>query len=121
MFRELKINGYVIPRPDSDLTFENEKITTVYETEAGTTQVSVRRASKLSIKGTWTLTGSWMSVFRTWAEADTVTVSAFFPSKETMSDHVCQLTIESEKHIRYARDQLHTDGLYEIEVTMEEL
>jgi len=121
MFQELKINGITLPRPDEDLEIKNKKITTEYETEAGTTQVSVRRASKLSIAGKWTVTGAWVAQFRAWAEADTVTVSAFFPSKTAMSDHVCQLIIESEKHIRYTREQLGVDGLYEIEVTMEEL
>lgn len=121
MFQELKINGIMLPRPDKDLEFENKKITTEYETEAGTTQVSVRRASKLTVTGNWTVTGAWMAKFREWAEADTVTVSVFFPSKTEMSNHECQLVIESEKHIRFSREQLATDGLYTIEVTMEEL
>ncbi len=121
MFQELKINGTALPRPDGDLEFKNEKMTTEYETEAGTTQVLVRRASRLSVSGTWTVTGKWVQQFRTWEEADTVTVSAYFPSRNVMSDHECQLSIESEKHIRGARAQLDTDGLYEIGVTMEEL
>jgi len=121
MFQELKINGISLPRPDEDLEFESKKITTEYETEAGTTQVSVRRASRLTVAGKWTVTGAWMAQFREWAGADTVTVSAFFPSKAAMSDHICQLVIKSEKHIRYSRDQLSVDGLYTIEVTMEEL
>ena len=121
MFQEIKINGITLPRPDDDLTFKNEKMTTEYETEAGTTQVSVRRVSKITVSGNWTLTGKWMEQFRAWAVEDTVLVSTYFPSKSEMSDHECQFTIGSEKHVRYAREQLHTDGLYQISVTMEEL
>ena len=74
MFQEIKVNGTMLPRPDSDLDFKSEKLKTEYETEAGTTQVSVRRESKLSVSGTWTLTGAWAALFRTWAGMDTVTV-----------------------------------------------
>lgn len=41
MFEEVKVNGMILPGPDDDLTFKNEKKKTEYETEAGTTQVSV--------------------------------------------------------------------------------
>ena len=51
MFQELKINGTTLPRPDGDLEFSRVKVKTEYETEAGTTQVSVRRESKLTISG----------------------------------------------------------------------
>ena len=121
MFQELKINGMTLPKPNDDLQFKSKKLKTEYETEAGTTQVSVRRVSQMSISGKWTLTGRWMEQFRTWADADTVTVSAFFPSKSEMSDHECQFEISSENHIRNARAQLNTDGLYEVSVSMEEL
>lgn len=121
MFQELKINGTVLPRPDEDLEFVSTKLKTEYETEAGTTQVSVRRESKLTISGTWTLTGKWAESFRTWAAMDSVTVSAYFPLKDSMDDHECQFTIESEKHVRNAREQLRTNGLYQVSVKMEEL
>lgn len=121
MFQEIKINGITLPRPDDDLTFKDQKMTTEYETEAGTTQVSVRRASKLTVSGSWTLTGKWIEQFRAWAEADTVVVSVYFPKKDGLSDHECQLSISSEKHVRYSRDQLSVNGLYGVSVTMEEL
>ena len=121
MFQEIKVNGTMLPRPDSDLDFKSEKLKTEYETEAGTTQVSVRRESKLSVSGTWTLTGAWAALFRTWAGMDTVTVMAYYPSTNEMSEHECQFEISSERHIRGARDQLSTDGLYQMSVTMEEL
>lgn len=121
MFQELKINGITLPRPDGDLEFTSEKIKTEYETEAGTTQVSVRRESKLTISGSWTLTGRWVDLFRMWASMDSVTVSAFFPSKESLTDHECQFSIDGEKHVRNAREQLRTNGLYQLSVKMEEL
>ena len=121
MFQELKINHVTVPRPDDDLEFVSEKLKTEYETEAGTTQVSVRRESRLKVSCSWTLTGPWAEQFREWAAEDTVVVSCYFPQKDEMSDHVCQLDIKSEKHVRNAREQLKTDGLYQISVTMEEL
>lgn len=121
MFEELKINGTMLPRPDDVLDLKNEKKKTEYETEAGTTQVSVSRVSKLTLSGNWTVTGAWLKKFRAWSDADTVTVSCFYPEVDHLSDHECQLSVDSEKHIKGARDQLHTDGLYQISVTMEEL
>lgn len=121
MFQELKINNITLPRPDGDLEFASAKVKTEYETEAGTTQVSVRRESKLTITGAWTLTGTWVELFRTWAGMDSVTVSAFFPSKDSMTEHECQFTISSEKHVRNAREQLETNGLYKVSVKLEEL
>ena len=121
MFQELKINGITLPRPDGDLEVTSEKVKTEYETEAGTTQVSVRRESKITISGTWTLTGKWVELFRTWAEMDTVMVFCFYPFKDRMTEHECQFIVSSEKHIRNARAQLTTDGLYQMSVKMEEL
>ena len=121
MFRELIINGTPLPRSDSDLEITSEKLKTEYETEAGTTQVSVRRESKLTITGTWTLTGVWAERFRSWAGMDTVTVSAYFPFRDAMTEHECQFTVTGEKHIRNARAQLAVGGLYQMSVKMEEL
>lgn len=121
MFQELKINGTMLPRPDGDLVFKSEKVKTEYETEAGTTQVSVRRESKLTIMGTWTLSGSWVETFRAWAAMDTVSVEAYFPRKDGVTGHECQFTIESEKHVRNARAQWDIGGLYTLSVKMEEL
>ena len=121
MFQELKINGTTLPRPDGDLEFSSVKVKTEYETEAGTTQVSVRRESKLTISGDWTLTGKWVELFRAWAEMDSVTLFCFYPIKDRLTEHECQFVINSEKHIRNARAQLSTDGLYQMSVTMEEL
>ena len=121
MFNEILINGTALPLPDESPEFDNQKIVTEYETEAGTTQVSVRRSSKLKITGKWTVTGRWIQQFRTWAEADTVEVSCFFPSKTELTVHECQFTISGEKHILRSRQQLSVDGLYEVGVTMEEL
>ena len=121
MFQEIAINGITLPRPDGDLEYVSEKLKTEYETEAGTTQVSVHRESKLTISGSWTLTGYWMDRFRTWAGMDTVTVSAFFPQTDEQTEHECQLSITGEKHVRNAREQLLTDGLYQMTVKMEEL
>ena len=121
MFQELKIDGQAVPKPDADLEIVNSKLTTEYETEAGTTQVSVRRESRLLLKGSWTLTGAWMHRFRMWAAQDTVEVTCFFPHPDQLSAHECQFFIKSEKHIKNARQQLNTNGLYEVSVEMVEL
>lgn len=121
MFNELKVNNIALPRPDGDLEFVSEKLKTEYETEAGTTQVSVRRESRLTIAGTWTLSGEWAELFRAWAGMDTVTVFAYFPQRDSMTAHECQFTIKSEKHVRNARAQLSRGGLYTMAVEMEEL
>ena len=121
MFNELKVNNITLPRPDGDLEFSSEKLKTEYETEAGTTQVSVRRESKLTITGTWTLSGEWAELFRAWAGMDTVPVHAYFPERNSLTAPECQFTIKSEKHVRNARAQLAKGGLYTLSVEMEEL
>ncbi len=121
MFKELKINGMYLPRPDENLQFTSEKIKKEYETEAGTTAVAVVRQSKLTIKGTWTLTGKWMTLFRKFADSDTVTVECYFPSNDEMSSHECQFLIEGESHIKKSKEQLSVQGLYTVSVVMVEL
>lgn len=121
MFNELKINDVVVPRPTSDLSFKSDKVKTEYESEAGTTIVTITRNSKLVISGTWILTGKWMSRFRAWQKSDTVNVECFYPFVDKTSSYECQLIIESEKHIKNSRAFLNVDGLYEISVTLEEL
>lgn len=121
MFREIKINGLYLPRPDENLQFSSEKVKKEYETEAGTTAVSVVRQSKLTIKGNWTLTGKWMNIFRNFADNDTVVVECYFPSNTEMSRHECQFMIEGENHIKKSKEQLSVDGLYQVNVTIVEL
>ena len=79
------------------------------------------RASKISIKGNWTLTGFWAQQFRNWAEQDTVRVTCFFPFPDLESDHECQFMIKNEKHVKYSREQLRVNGLYKLSVEIEEL
>jgi hypothetical protein len=121
MQHEISVNGIPLPKPEGDIEIVSEKLITEFETEAGTTQVSVRRVSRLTISGKWTLTGTWIERFRAWAFMDTVTVSCYYPYKDVMSEHECQFTITSETHIADARNQLTCDGLYRIAVSMTEL
>ena len=121
MFQEIKVNGIYLPRPDEGLSFKSEKIKKEYESEAGTTIVSVVRESKLTITGSWTLTGTWMERFRSWAEEDTVTVMCYFPENAEMTEHECQFSIDSETHIKKSKEQLSVQGLYQVSVTMVEL
>ena len=121
MFQEIKINGVWLPKPDDALEITSTKIKREYESEAGTTLVSVTRESRLSVAGSWTLTDTWMTQFRAWAAEDTVQVSVYFPSNDELSEYTCQFAIEKESHVRSAKEQLKTKGLYQISVTMEEL
>ena len=121
MFDELRVNGIYLPRPDGDLQIVSEKIKKEYETEAGTTTVSVIRQSKLTIKGAWTLTGKWMEIFRSFEENDTVSVQCYFPSNSELGIHECQFMIDSENHIKKSKEQLNVDGLYQVNITMVEL
>lgn len=121
MFNELIINDEVLPRPKEALSFKAEKLKNEYESEAGTTLVTVTRSSKLTITGSFLLTGKWIDKFRSWQKADTVEVTCFYPSVTEQSTYTCQLSIESEKHIKYSRDHLNVNGLYEISVKIEEL
>ena len=66
MFRELKINGTTLPRPDGDLEFSSVKV------------------------------------------------------KKQLMQNVINI-YDSEKHVRNARAQLRTGGLYQLSVKMEEL
>lgn len=121
MFNELIVNNIVLPRPIEDITFQNEKKKTEYETEAGTTQVQVIRTSKMKFTASFRLTGTWMNKFRNFSNMDTVIVSCFYPNEEELTDHECQFTIDSEKHVQYSREQLNVNGLYEVSITVEEL
>ena len=121
MFKELKVNNIYLPSPDENLQFVSEKIKKEFETEGGTTAVSIIRNSKLTIKGTWTLTGKWMDIFRGFYEQDTVMVECYYPSNSDLNQIECQFIIDSEQHIKKSKDQLDVDGLYVVSVILEEL
>ena len=122
MTEVIKINGEWLPGPDGDLDYKSEKIKTEMESEAGTTLVLVTRTTKLSISGNWKLSGKWMSKFREFRDADTVTVSVYYPDPDQLSDYTCQFEITGEKHLTGARKQLaDIGGLYEVGVNIEEL
>lgn len=122
MINVIQINSSWLPTPDEDLTITASKLANEYETEAGTTQMQVVRNAKLSIKGKWTLTGSLVEIFRSYRDADTVTVGVYYPYADQISTYTCVFNITSEKHINKARQQLgEVDGLYQIEVEITEL
>lgn len=122
MIRVIKVNGEWLPEPDGDLDFKGTKVKSENETEAGTTMVIVTRPTKLSIAGTWKLSGAWMDKFRRYREADTVTVGAYYPNSGTLSTYECQFEITKETHLTKARGQLvNRNGLYEVDVEITEL
>lgn len=121
MVNVIKINGEWLPEPDGDLHFKPEKIKAENETEAGTTLILVTRVEKLTITGSWKLSGAWMDKFRTYRQADTVTVECYYPSVNELTQHVCQFEISKESHNTKARRQLLVNGLYDVDVEMKEL
>lgn len=121
MFQEIEVNQTKLPRPDNDLTFQSQKVQQSFESEAGTTLLNITRPSKLTIKGNWTITGKWLKQFRDWQLMNQVTVSCFYPSEVELSHHICEFIIEEERHIRFSRDLLSVNGIYQVSVRMEEL
>jgi hypothetical protein len=118
----IRINGEWLPEPDGDLDYKGTKVKSEKETEAGTTMVIVTRPTKLSISGSWKLSGAWMEQFRKYREADTVTVEVYYPSSKTLTAYECQFEISKETHLTKARDQLsYINGLYEVDVDITEL
>lgn len=118
----IKVNGTWLPEPDGDLSYKGVKVKSENETEAGTTMVIVTRPTKLSISGSWKLSGAWMEQFRSYREADTVTVEVYYPSSRSLSSYECQFEITKETHLTKARDQFPIkNGLYEVDVEITEL
>lgn len=117
----IKVNGEWLPEPNGDLSYKAVKIKSENETEAGTTLVMVTRVSKLTISGKWNLSGAWMDKFRSYRQADTVTVECYYPDTRDLTEHTCQFEITGETHNSKARRQLLVDGLYEVSVEMTEL
>ena len=122
MTNVIKVNGVWLPDPDSDLQYSAEKVKTSKQTEAGTTLIAVTRPSKLSISGSWTVTGAWMERFRAYRDADTVQVSVYYPQTDALSTYVCEFEIEKETHITDARKQIpERGGIYKVNVNITEL
>jgi len=122
MANVLRINNVWLPEPDGNLSYKGTKIKSENETEAGTTMVIVTRTTKLSISGSWKLSGIWMDRFRRFREADTVTVEAFYPNSGSLTAYECQFEITNETHLTKARDQFtDSNGLYEVDVEITEL
>lgn len=121
MTKIIKVDGVWLPKPAKDLEYSAEKVKNSKQTEAGTTMVSVVRNAKLSITGSWILTGSWMEKFRAMRNKDTVTVEVYYPKAGELSAYECEFEIEKEKHITDARNQLDIMGIYEVSVNITEL
>lgn len=122
MVNLIKVNGVWLPEPDGDLNLVASKVKSENETEAGTTQVIVTRVTKLAIEGKWKLSGEWVQRFRSYRDADTVTVEVYYPSASTLSSYTCQFDVTGETHKAKARQQLGgVNGLYEVGVTITEI
>lgn len=120
MVEIIKVNNQWLPEPDGELKVSAEKVKSENQTEAGTTQVIVTRVAKLTIQGTWNLSGTWVQTFRGYRDADTVTVEVYYPSATELSTYTCQFDITDETHDAKARAQV-AGGLYTVSVTMTEL
>ncbi len=122
MINLLRVNGAWLPTPEGDLQFTDAKVKKEKETEAGTTQVIVTRNSKITITGKWTLSGKWAARFRELKNEDTVLVDCYYPDPNDLTTHECQFVIAKETHVNGARLQLPgTGGVYQVEVTIEEI
>ena len=123
MFNEIYVDDVRLPHPDSDINIAPDRVQDENETEAGTTMIIVTRDTKLTITGSWTVTGPWLEKFRAWRAADTVAVKCYYPSTTELTEHTCQLSIGKEKHVKRSREQLGETvaGLYQIDVTITEL
>lgn len=119
MTTELIIDGTSLPSPTGDLDMYMAQIADEYTTEAGG-MVKVRRAEKLRVSGRWLLTGSWVSAFRAFQTADSVTVQCYYPEPGTLSSYTCDFQmIEAYKH-KSRKYNPNTEGLYEVSVTIRE-
>ena len=122
MVNLIKVNDHWLPEPDGDLRVVSTKVKSENESEAGTTQVIVTRVARLTIQGSWKLSGEWMEQFREYRNADTVTVELYYPSASVLSTYTCQFDVTGETHNTKARQQLGgVNGLYEVEVTITEI
>lgn len=122
MYEVIKVNGEWLPRPDEDLDFNAEKVKSESETEAGTTMVQVTRDTKLTISGSWTLSGHKIKKFREYRAADTVKVEVYYPDPFELSEYECQFEIEKETHKTVVREQIpESGGVYEVSVKIKEL
>ena len=122
MINLIRVNDRWLPEPDGDLRVVATKVKSENETEAGTTQVIVTRVARLTIEGSWKLTGEWMERFRSYRNADTVTVELYYPSASMLSAYTCQFDVTGETHNTKSRQQLSgVNGLYEVEVTITEI
>lgn len=122
MYDVIKVNGEWLPRPDGDLNYKAEKVKIESQTEAGTTMVQVTRPTRLTISGSWVLSGGWMRKLRQYREADTVEVEVYYPEPDKLTAYTCQLEIDKEIHITAAREQIpQSGGIYEVGITIKEL
>ena len=122
MVEIIKVNNQWLPEPDGDLSMVATKVKSENQTEAGTTQVIVTRVTKLTIQGSWKLSGEWMERFRAFRDADTVTVEVYYPSTSTLSSYTCQFDVTNEAHNPQSRKQLDgVNGLYQVDVTITEI
>ena len=118
----IKVNGEWLPDPEGDIDYKPEKIKDEMESEAGTIRAIVTRVTRLSLSGTWHLTGKWMRKFREYRDADTVEVEIYYPDPDGLSSYECQFEITGEKHLTRSRKQLaDVGGLYEVNVNIKEL
>ncbi len=118
MKTEIMIDGVALPQPDGDLDIRMEQVEDSHVTEAGGT-VIIRRSEKLYLSATFTLTGRWVSRFRSWQSEDTVTVRCFYPDPGTMSSYTCYLRMK-EQYKHESRQAQGTNGLYTVSVTIRE-
>lgn len=117
-----KINGTVIPYPDS-WRQNPQKLANDFQTEDGRTQRIIIRDSKLTIDASFTVTSFWLKKFLQYRESDAVVVSAYDPVTDAYATYTCFIEDDSFSYdmIPASRYAQNTNGLYKLSFTLQEI
>lgn len=115
----LKINGFKILMAKS-WREDRAVIENVYETEAGTEQISVTRYDKMTVTASYRCRNGWMAKFVSWSKEDSLAVEMYDAVQQgyqartmRMRNFCCELVANSERLDG-------TDGVWDVSFRLEE-
>lgn len=115
----VKINGISIIQASS---WQEDRgvIEHIYQTEAGTDQISVTRYDKMQIKASYRCRDTWYARFLTFSLEDSLLVEMFDPIQKGYMSRTMRMRDFQSKLIENSEHLQGTNGIWDVSFSLEE-
>ena len=115
----LKINGIKIITAES-WREERDVVENIYQTEAGTDQVSVTRRDKMTVSASYRCSSRWLKNFLELSKTDPLSVEMYDAEAEGYKTRIMRMRNFRSDLAKQSERLERTEGIWDVSFTLEE-